>query len=76
MTAEKRHEFDLFYNQAFQSQQPFNFKEEFYNYYWSDVQLLSEGCLTFSRMSRMKSKLNDEDAGLCPQRTNLTLASA
>ena len=78
MPAEKRVQFDKFYDEAIKNQhvKPFNFKEEFYAYCQSDVALLAASCLAFSKMCRESSKIDENDPGFCPLRENLTLASA
>ena len=73
MTREKQIDFDKFYDQV--KDKTFDFNKEIHEYCWSDVNLLTEGCLIYSRESRLSSKLNDEDEGLCPFVEKLTLAS-
>ena len=53
----------------------FDFQKELREYCWSDVELLSEGCLQFSRLNREGSKLDDKDDGIDPFQNNLTTSS-
>jgi hypothetical protein len=80
MTPSQKQEFQEWYNHAVYESQinntPFDFKKEFHEYCWSDVKLLAEGCLQFSRDSRAYSKLSADDEGFCPLRESLTLASS
>ena len=71
----KRREFLEFYNNAISNNLVFDFQKELHDYCWSDVQLLTEGCLTFSKLSRQSSKRSPNDPGICPFREKLTLAS-
>ena len=76
MTAEKKLDFESFYNAVTSRGHVFNFKQEFEDYCWSDVVLLAEGCMRFSRLSRDSSKMNAADRGFDPLVNCLTLASA
>lgn len=70
--SKKLDEFKKFY----QANNIFDFKNELAEYCWSDVMVLTEGCLRFSRLWREQSKINDSDPGFCPLQKKLTLASA
>jgi hypothetical protein len=78
MTREKKLDFEKFYRHAknHENEKPFNFKKDFEEYCWSDVLLLCDGCLQYSRLSRENSKLNDADKGYDPLVNCITLASA
>jgi hypothetical protein len=53
----------------------FDFQKELRDYCWSDVVLLAEGCQKFSELNKEASKLNENDQGLDPFETNLTISS-
>lgn len=72
-STEKRGAFLKWYKE--QENKVFNFKQELEDYCWSDVCLLTQGCLIYSRDSRMCSKRPEEEDGVCPFRERLTLAS-
>lgn len=78
MSASKRSEFESFYNKAKENEanEPFDFSKEVEEYCWSDCQLLAQGLREFSIASRNSSKKSEDDDGLCPLTTSLTLASA
>jgi hypothetical protein len=82
MTPSQKKEFLQFYEKARSDaievgdEKPFDFKKEFHEYCWSDVKLLAEGCLQFSRDARKYSKLKEDDDGFCPLRESMTLASS
>ena len=73
MSLEKKKEFDVFYESV--KNKTFNFQQEFHDYCWSDVQLLTQGCIIFSRLNRGDTKRNDSDEGICPFQVKTTLAS-
>ena len=70
---EKRDEFEKWYKTVDFTQ--FNFKKEFEDYCWSDVTLLTEGCLKFRRDFMEISKMSPEDPGVDPFQTGRTLPS-
>jgi hypothetical protein len=74
-TNTKREEFLKWYETQVSSNKVINFQEEFELYCASDVKLLTEGCLAYSRANRASSKISDSDEGVCPFREKLTLAS-
>jgi hypothetical protein len=78
MTLEKKKEFEEWYKYVKnrENEKPFNFKEDFESYCESDILLLKEGCLRFSKLCRENSKLNEEDPGFDPLVNCITLASA
>jgi hypothetical protein len=76
MSREKKDDFELFYTVMTQQRKIFNFKKEFEDYCWSDVMLLTEGCMKYSKLSRENSKLNESDVGYDPLVNCVTLASA
>ena len=53
----------------------FDFQKELREYCWSDVSLLSEGCIKFSEINKEASKINDLDEGIDPLESNLTISS-
>ena len=53
----------------------FDFQNELKKYCWADVELLSAGCLEFSRLNLEGSKLNAFDPGLDPIINNITCSS-
>ena len=67
----KKEEFDKWYEQ--QKDKVFDFRKEFHGYCWSDVLLLSEGCLCFIIINIFNSKKNPQDPGIDPMRTSVTL---
>ena len=69
----KKKEFDIWYES--QKDKVFNFKQEFHDYCWSDVLLLSEGCLRFIKINKRNSKKFPNDEGIDPLQTSLTLAA-
>jgi hypothetical protein len=73
MSEPKRKEFEKWYESV--KDKPYNFKEELEAYCWSDIQLLSAGCLAYSRANIIGSKRDENDPGICPFREKLTLAS-
>jgi hypothetical protein len=74
-TKAKREEFLNWYETQVSSNKVFNFQEEFELYCASDVRLLTEACLVYSRANRAISKKSETDEGVCPFREKLTLAS-
>jgi hypothetical protein len=76
MTREKKQDFEQFYRVQINRKNVFDFKKEFEDYCWSDVMLLTEGCMRYSRLSRESSKLNEADEGFDPLVHCMTLASA
>ena len=62
----KKNEFDNWYERV--KDQDFIFKKEFEDYCWSDVQLLTEGCLKFR-------SINMQDTGIDPFQVATTIAS-
>jgi hypothetical protein len=72
-SAKKRSEFLEWYDE--QRDKVFDFESELRNYCWSDVTLLTEGCLAYSRANRFSSTREGRDEGECPFREMLTLAS-
>jgi hypothetical protein len=50
----------------------FDFQKELRGYCWSDVSLLSEGCIKFSEINKEASKVNE---GIDPLESNLTISS-
>jgi hypothetical protein len=75
MTSQQQEDFDKFYDTAIKSNSVFDFKKELEEYCWSDVALLTEGCIRYSRECRETSKLNEKDTGICPFIETTTLAS-
>ena len=71
MSHAKRAEFDIFYDKN--KNNVFDFHKEFLDYCWSDVLLLTEGCLRYSKISRQNTERNN-DGGYCPIRNELTLS--
>ena len=69
----KKQEFDLWYESV--KNNIFDFKKEIREYCWNDVELLSQGCLEFSKIMNQISKINDDDCGLDPFVENITLSS-
>ncbi len=69
----KKEEFN-FWNDKVKDQE-FNFKQEFETYCWSDVRLLTEGCLKFRQICMEDTKLNESDSGVDPFRVAITIAS-
>ena len=70
---EKKVEFDTWYDKI--KDQEFNFKTEFHDYCSSDVKLLTEGCLAFRKIILEQTKINENDKGLEPFESSLTIAS-
>ena len=73
MPEDKRNEFDEWYLSVKYNE--FDFQKELYEYCWSDVELLSAGCLEYGRINEDSSKLNDADLGIHPFKTCLTKSS-
>lgn len=69
----KKKEFEEWYQQN--SNKKFNFKQEFFDYCWSDVGLLTEGCLNFRHIAMSNSKKSKYDKGICPFLSSCTIAS-
>lgn len=74
MSQAKQNEFDKFFYESVKDK-IFDFQAEFKEYCWSDVQLLTQGCLIFSRLNRQDTKKDNNDPGICPLREKSTLAS-
>ncbi len=74
MTRQKKIEFEKFYSIQKNRNAVFNFKLDYEAYCWSDVLLLAESCLRFSKLSRDSSMING--VGFDPLVNCLTLASA
>ena len=53
----------------------FNFDKEFEDYCWSDVRLLTEGCLKFRKITMEDTQLNENDNGIDPFQNSITIAS-
>lgn len=71
---EKKLEFDNWYSTV--QNNHFNFKKEIEDYCWSDVQLLTEGCLAFRSIVINQTKTNEEgDQGVDPFQISITIAS-
>ena len=71
--AEKKKEFDLWYDSV--KEKHFDFAKELEEYCWSDVELLAEGCLRFGDINLESSKKDPLDPGIHPFKTNLTISS-
>lgn len=71
--AGKKQEFHKWYNNI--KNEVFDFKKEFYEYCWSDVRLLAEGCMIFRKCCMNSTKLNENDLGVDPFQKALTIAS-
>ena len=70
---DKALKFDIWYDSV--KDNIFDFKQEFLDYCWSDVQLLTEGCLQFRKIFIENSKKNDQDTGIEPFHVAITIAS-
>ena len=70
---EKSINFDIWYDKMKNTE--FVFQKELAAYCWSDVELLSEGCLQFCKLNQEASKLNSNDQGIDPMENNLTTPS-
>jgi hypothetical protein len=53
-SAEKRVKFNTWYESV--CNEIFDFQKELYSYCWSDIELLSEGCLQYINFNRVESK--------------------
>jgi G:T-mismatch repair DNA endonuclease (very short patch repair protein) len=73
MSNEKRTEFFNWYEQVKNDLFDFNF--ELTEYCWSDVRLLTEGCLKFRRLNMLSTKRNELDEGIDPFVSSFTIAS-
>jgi len=69
----KKIEFDKWYENH--KNNIFKFKKEFYDYCWSDVMLLAEGCLRFRQINMDATKLDANDDGADPFKVAFTIAS-
>jgi len=69
----KKDEFNLWYDSVKDS--IFDFDKEIREYCWNDVELLSNGCLEFSRIMKEISKKDPNDPGLDPFVESITLSS-
>ena len=70
---EKKQEFDNWYETV--KNLEFNFKKEFEDYCWSDVCLLTKGCLEFRKIIIEQTKIDLNDPGIDPFNRSLTIAS-
>jgi hypothetical protein len=70
---EKKKIFETWYETVKNSE--FDFQKELKKYCWMDVELLSEGCLEFSKFNRKTSKMSAQDLGLDPIQNNITISS-
>ena len=70
-TKDKLRDFNIWYDKV--KDEVFNFKEELYAYCWSDVDILSRGCLEFRKLYMKKTEING--VGIDPFRNSLTIAS-
>jgi hypothetical protein len=73
MSNEKRAEFFSWYN--INKTKIFDFKKELNEYCWSDVRLLTEGCLIFRKINMENTKKNSNDKGVDPFCSSFTIAS-
>jgi hypothetical protein len=69
----KKEEFNIWYDTV--KDQVFDFERQLRDYCWSDVELLSQGCLEFSKIMKEISKLDENDKGIDPLIENITLSS-
>jgi hypothetical protein len=69
----KKEEFNIWYDTV--KDQVFDFERQLRDYCWSDVELLSQGCLEFSKIMKEISKLDENDKGIDPFIENITLSS-
>jgi hypothetical protein len=60
----KKEEFNIWYDTV--KDQVFDFERQLRDYCWSDVELLSQGCLEFSKIMKEISKLDENDKGIDP----------
>lgn len=72
-SCQAKSDFDEWYKEA--SKCIFNFKEQFESYCKNDVKLLSSGVLAFRKTIMQMTKKNDNDPGVDPFQTCITLAS-
>ena len=70
---EKRDIFEKWYESV--KDNVFDFQKEIKGYCWSDVELLSEGCLKFSKCNQDDSKRFFSDPGIDPLENNITCSS-
>ena len=70
---DKKKKFDEWYDKVKSS--VFNFKIEFHDYCWSDVQVLTEACLSFRKIILEQTKRNEQDTGIEPFASSVTIAS-
>ena len=70
-STKKYNEFEIWYREA--SKYPFDFQKEFLEYCWSDVILLSQGCLAFRTIIQNMTKI--DGFGIDPFRSAITIAS-
>jgi hypothetical protein len=72
-TSKKRDEFLKWYKE--QENIIFDYKLNLEKYCASDVAILTESCLIYSKMNRECSSRDDQDPGECPFREAITLSS-
>jgi hypothetical protein len=73
MTKSKRDEFFEWYEEN--KHKSFDFKKEFEQYCFSDVDLLTEGCIRFRKLTMQISKSNKDVNGVDPFLNSFTIAS-
>jgi len=72
-SAKKKDEFDIWYETIKNGE--FNFQHELHSYCWSDVELLTQGCLQFRQHIISQTKKDEHDRGVDPFQTSITIAS-
>ena len=72
-SVEKAEKFEKWYNSV--QYNLFDFQKEFLDYCWSDVQILTEGCLQFRKIFIETSKKDSSDVGIEPFQEAITIAS-
>ena len=69
----KKIEFEKWYESN--QNKSFDFDKEFEDYCWSDVRLLTEGCLKFRKITMEDTQLDENDNGVDPFQNSITIAS-
>jgi hypothetical protein len=73
MSCDKRNEFYKWYEKV--KNDTFDFNKELTDYCWSDVRLLTEGCLKFRKLNMLSTKRDENDYGVDPFSASFTIAS-
>ena len=69
----KRSDFEKWYETV--ENDVFNFQEQIKSYCWSDVVVLAEGCLAFRKIIIDRTKKTENDVGVDPFLSSITIAS-